>query len=306
VRAWGLAAAAALAVLAGFGGGAGPVVRGNALALVDARSGRVIDGITLADEPLRVAYGAGAFWAVLPDSRRLMRFLPRPGQPRTVTFRTIGLEPYDVAAGGGAVWVADHDAFDVHRVGPGEVRSSPNLAGPQLAIGYGFGAVWTIGADDALRRLDPRSLRPTGEVADVANGVEGYEPKLAFGPDELWVSDAVGNRVVRVDPVHLRVTRRIARGGAGVALLRGQVWSTDSFGAVLRVADGPPVKAQTGFGAFDVAAGGGYLWVANRFAGTLTRVDPTTLATRTTKIGGSPVSVAYGDGYVAVAVRTPR
>jgi hypothetical protein len=302
VRVWGLAAAT-LTALAGFGGHSTPLPAGKALVLVDADSGRIVRTFALRDEPLRVAFGAGSFWAVVPGDRALVRVVPVGWKATT---RKLGLEPYDVAVGGDAVWVADHDAFDVHRVRRSTVVSSSYLGGPQLAIGYGFRGLWTLGADNALRRLDPTSLRRTAEIADVADGVEGYEPKLAFAHGAVWVSDAVRNRVLRIDRVHLRVNRVIPRGGTGVAVLHGQVWSTDSFGAVLRVAGGPPAKVRTGGGAFDVACGGGYLWVANRFAGTLTRVDQATLVTRTTRIGGRPVSVAYGGGYVAVAVRTAR
>ena len=175
---------------------------------------------------------------------------------------------------------------------------------PCLAIAYAFGAVWVVAADETLTRLDPGSLRPTGAVANVAQSVEHYEPKIAVGDDALWVADAVSNSVARVDPVGLRVTRRVAKGGAGVAVGSSGIWSTDSFGSVWRVADGRQAKVRTGAGAVDVAAGGGFLWVVNRFAGTLVRVDPRALrVTETIHLRGSPIAVAYGDGYLAVAVR---
>jgi hypothetical protein len=273
------------------------------LVLVAASSGRVVATFRLGADPLRVSYGSGSFWAVLPDSRTIVRIDPRR---RSVERRAVGVEPYDTAASGRALWVADHDGRDVLRIDwqTGSVRRSDDLGGPQLAVAYAFGSAWAVGADHALRRLDPASLRVTASLPEVAHSVERYEPKIAVGSGSLWVSDAVLNSVARVDPVRLRVIARYRRGGAGVAAGKGGVWSTDSFLRVLRVAGGPPAVVKTGAGAIDVAIGGDTVWVVNRFAGTLVRVDARRpRVTQTIRIGGSPIGVAYGNGYVAVAVR---
>ena len=295
---------AAAALCAGLFGAAGAATaHRNLLVLVDARSGHVVSSFRLGAEPLRVSYGARAFWVVAPGARTIVRIDPRdPDLQR----RKVGVEPFDVAARGGALWIADHDGNDVLRV---DLRgrhnlTSADLRNPQLAIAYGLGAVWVVGADRILRRLDPATLAVTGTVDDVAASIEEYEPKIAVGRDALWISDAVRCAVVRVDPVRLRVTARVHRAGFGVALSSDGVWSTDSFGLAERVAGGKVATVKTGRGAVDVAAGGGSIWVVNRFVGTIVRVDPRRRrVTKTIHVGGMPVAVAYGDGYVAAAVR---
>jgi DNA-binding beta-propeller fold protein YncE len=285
------------------GGAAAAGVPHDALVLVDALTGMVAAVVPLRAEPLRVSYGGGAFWAVAPEGRAIVRVEPRR---RDVSRTRVGVEPYDAAAGGGAVFVADHDGRNVLRVDQRTrgVRRSRDLGGPQLAIAYVYGSVWVVGADRVLRRLDPASLKVTGTVSDVAQSVEHYEPKIAVGAGSLWVSDAVRNAVVRIDPRGLRIVARHAHGGAGVTAGPAGVWTTDSFKLALRVAGGSRVAVRAGPGAVDVAEGGGAVWVVTRFAGTLVRLDPRRgRVAQTIRIGGSPIAVAFGDGEVAVAVR---
>ena len=143
----------------------------------------------------------------------------------------------------------------------------------------------------------------TNTIANVAQSVEGYEPKIAPAPNGLRVSDAVANAVVRIDPQVSRIAYRRARGGAGVAVSRFGVWSTDSFNYVWRVAGGRLAKVRTGSGAIDVAADKNGIWVVNRFSRTLVRVDARLRIVRRIRISRPPITVAAGGGYVGVAVR---
>jgi len=52
--------------------------------------------------------------------------------------------------------------------------------------------------------------------------------------------------------------------------------------------------------------GQGAVWVANAADGTVSRIDPVTgKVVKTIKVGGRPVGVATGDGYVWVTVDAP-
>jgi hypothetical protein len=162
--------------------------------------------------------------------------------------------------------------------------------------------VWTVGADGLLRRISPKTLRVTGTVAGVSFSSEGFEPKIGVAHDGLWISDAVRHMVTRVDPHRMKVTSRVVHGGNGVAVWGTQVWSTDgSF--TWRVAEGEPLRLRTGNGPLDVAAGGSSVWVANRYSRTLAQVDPARpRIVRTIRLPGRPSALAYGDGYLAVAL----
>jgi hypothetical protein len=275
---------------------AGPVV-----VVLDSHTGRTIRSIPLPDEPTRVSYGAGVFWAVVPPANLVVRIRPRGDSQRL----RVAKEPYDAATGAGHVWVPRHDGFDL--VGlplrQGTVRRTSGLpGGPQLAIAYAFGAVWSVAADGALRRLDPRTLAVTGTVGGVSFSSEGFEPKIAVAADALWVADAVRHVVSRIDPRRLRVTATVAHGGNGVAVLGPHVWSSDGSFA-WRLAGGRISKLRTGNGPLDVAAGGGAIWVANRFSHTLARIDPRSVrVTKTISLPGRISAIAYGGVYLAVAL----
>jgi streptogramin lyase len=248
---------------------------------------------------MRISYGDGAFWVVAPHDDIVIRVDP---SARTVERHVIPEEPYDAAVGAGTVWIPRHDGFDVIGFRHDSVRRSTRLGSPQLAVGYGFRAVWTVGADGVLRRLEPRTLHVTGTVQGVADSNEGFEPKVAVAPTALWISDAVRQVVTKVEPYRLRVAATATHGGNGVAVAAGTVWSTDGSFA-WRVSGGRPLRLKTGNGPVDVAAGGGAVWVANRFSNTIVRIDPRRgTITKTIHIAGRAAALAYGADYIGVAL----
>jgi hypothetical protein len=293
-------AALGVAVAPALCAGAASGAPGPSVVVLSASSGRTVATARLSAEPTRAAWGDGAFWVVTPEDGAVVRVTPSgPAQRRT--FRG---EPYDAATGAGAVWVPRHDAFDLLGLDwrRKSRRRSANLQTPQLAVAFGFGSVWTVGADGALRRIDPRTLRVTGTIGGVSFSSEGFEPKIAVARDALWISDAVRHVVARVDPRRLRVSAVVSHGGNGVAVAGTQVWSTDGSVA-WRVAGGPVRRLRTGNGAYDVTAGGSSIWVANRFSRTVAQVDPTgAKIVRTFRLPERPSALAYGGGYLAVAL----
>src|SRR3954453_8680048 len=126
--------------------------------------------------------------------------------------------------------------------------------------------------------------------------------RLPGGGHALWISDAVRHAVTRVDPRRLRVSSVVSHGGNGVAVAGGQGWSTD--GSFARpVAGGHVRRIKTGNGAYDVAAGGGSVWVANRFSRTVAKIDPTgAKVVRSFLLPERPSALAYGAGRLAVAL----
>jgi streptogramin lyase len=218
----------------------------------------------------------------------------------------LGKEPFDAAIGGGALWVPDHDGFRILRLDlqtHGTARSR-DLGSPQLAVAYGAGAVWAVGADDSLRRLDPTTLEVTATIENVASSYEGYEPKIALARDGIWVSDALSHAVARVDPEQLQVTYRRRLAGDGIAVGAGAVWSADGRSSVWRLADGAAQRIHAGSGAIDVAAGQRSVWVVNWRGRTLARIDASRRrVVRRFLLGREPVAVAVGGAYVGVVVR---
>ena len=277
--------------------------RPNSFVLVNADRNAIVTRIHLGVDPLRVSFGEGMFWVVAPEARTVFSIDPRTRKVRSIK---LGEEPFDAATGGGALWVADHDSQRVMRVDlkTGAVTRSHDLGSPQLAVAYGFGAVWVVNASDSLLRLDPATLDVTATIDGVASSYEGYEPKIAIAADEIWVSDAFKLAVARVDPETLRVTYRRAVAGNGITIGAGAVWSADGKQSVWRFASGKARRLRAGAGPIDVAAGKRSVWAVNWRGQTLVRISAAKhRVVKRFPLGREPIAVAVGGIYVGAIVR---
>ena len=132
------------------------------------------------------------------------------------------------------------------------------------AMAIGAGAVWVVGdpADRRLWRIDPARHRIAATI-DLGLPPAG----IAVGGGAVWVTDALGDRVVRVDPAAHRIVRSI------------------------------PV----GRGARRVTYTAGSVWIANAIDHTVTRIDPgTNRVVATIPVAASPQAVAGGEGFLWV------
>ena len=279
------------------------VPRPNSFVLVNAGRNAIVARIHLGVEPLRVSFGEGRFWIVAPEARTVFSIDPRTRKVRSIK---LGKEPFDAATGGGALWVADHDSQRVLRVDlqTAAVSRSQDLGSPELAVAYGFGAVWVVNASDSLLRLDPVTLDVTATIEGVASSYEGYEPKIAIAADAIWVSDAFKLAVARVDPQMLRATYRRAVAGNGITVGAGAAWSADGKQSIWRFASGKAQRLRAGAGPIDVAAGKQSVWAVNWRGHTLVRVSAAThRVVKRFRLGREPVAVAVGGIYVGAVVR---
>jgi hypothetical protein len=278
------------------------LIRGNSLALIDAKSDELIADVAVGRYPTRVVFGGGAFWVVSPESGIVVRVAVAT---KAVTRFHIGKDPYDVAIGAGALWVPDHDGrrllrFDLESHA---VRETRDLGMPAISVGFGFGSVWLVVADGRLLRIDPRTLRVTRSTPEAARAIEGSEPKLAFDRSSVWISSPGDSTVARIDPMCGTMRRRTLLGATGISAGAGAVWVADNATAIWRFDGGRPQRIQVGTQPQDVAADSEGIWVADYGDRTLVRLDPKSrrVATRI-KLSRQPVAVATGDGVVAVAM----
>jgi YVTN family beta-propeller protein len=277
-------------------------IRGNSLALIDAKSDDVIADIAVGRYPTRVVFGRGAFWVVSPDSGIVVRVAVAT---KAATRFHIGKDPYDVAIGAGALWVPDHDGqrllrFDLESHA---VRETRDLGMPAISVGFGFGSVWLVVADGTLLRIDPRTLRATRSIPDATTAIEGSEPKLAFDRSSVWISSPAESTVARIDPMRGRIRKRMLIGATGVSAGADAVWVADNSTAIWRFDGGRPQRIRVGMQPQDVAATAESVWVADYGDRALVRLDPTSRRVLTrVKLRRQPVAVATGGGVVAVAM----
>ena len=193
-----------------------------------------------------------------------------PATDRIVGEVPVGARPGAIASGAGSVWVGNRDDETVSRVAPASlavVRTVAVGAEPTGLAAAGRG-VWVVGADPfaadvSVRRIDPRFdvVAPARRLGNVLPGGPGA---VAAAGDALWVAPSSG-LLTRLDPAGGRVLGRL-----------------------------DPNTSPTG-----IAAGAGAIWLPNRDADTVTRVDPTGLRT-TIPVGRSPAAIAVGLGGVWV------
>jgi streptogramin lyase len=106
-----------------------------------------------------------------------------------------------------------------------------------LALAASADLAWVANQDGTLTRLDAASghllTRPTGASRSSSSG--HADLAVASGPSGIWVADAIGQVVRRIDPTSGRVVAAIRLGlrPAGLAVTATAVWVEDPLAGSL-------------------------------------------------------------------------
>jgi YVTN family beta-propeller protein len=305
------AAAVAIPVFAlggGGGGGAGQEVAPNSVAVIDARSNRLVGSAAVGVRPAAVTAGAGSIWVANTDDRTISRLDP---STRALQ-RTISLDgtPTGLAAGRGAIWVAQGLLGTVSRIDAeiNDVTASIDVTAQSSSgsVAVDGGTVWAVFGDSVLGKIDAARGRL------VTTGVAGAAPSgIAVGEGAVWSVNSAENTVSRVLPETATPVRAftVGRKPRGVAVGEGAVWVTASGDdAVTRIdpSSGSGVTISVGDSPLGVAVGAGAVWVANSGDGTVSRIDSVrNRVVATIHVGGRPVGVTVSGASVWVTVQAP-
>jgi len=189
------------------------------------------------------------------------------------------------------------DGIDVSR--PIPVGAAP------LRIATSADAIWvTSEPDGTLTRLDPASGEPVGRPLRLGAGISG----VAFGAGSVWVSDSRRGKVLRVDPKTSEVVARIAVGGSPGPIVFGGdiVWVADNAGGIdaIAAADNRVIERELAphEPPLRLAVGAGGLWATSAAAGTVRRIDLSTIKDGVPiPVGRGPAGVTVANGLVWVA-----
>ena len=324
-------AAVAVLVAAAFAGiiaGAGSddarrtaSVRPQAVAVLDARSGRVIDSIDTGATPVAAAAGGGAVWVASAAERTVVRI---DASTRKVTGR-VGLArmPSALAFGDGALWVGSavgrHGSVARLEPGAGAVVATTSLSGyddgdsfaphTPSSLAVGFDAVWANRGRQRVVRIPTRG----GPEVAVRLAPKHSADGIAAGYGAVWLASSADDRLLRLDPRRRRVTASIPIAGhrgarvAGpyrVATGAGGVWVTDAIADRVSRVD-PELGAVTatirvGRRPTEIAAGPDGVWVLNAGDETLMRIDPGRNAVTATVRVPAATSLALAAGALWV------
>jgi hypothetical protein len=197
------------------------------------QTARAVPG-TASATAFAIAAGSGAVWIADDGSNDILRVDPK--RLRVAARLRVPGRAWGVAAGAGNVVVVSVPTRGpvtgpqgvrlLRRIDPETNRLSPPLARIDCDVGVAVGsrAVWTFDAcSGVLARRDPRTLRV---VRQTRTGVLSQVPALGFG--SLWLASRGGT--LRIDPVTLRVSKRIAARSLAVTIGSGSVWALDTGG----------------------------------------------------------------------------
>jgi DNA-binding SARP family transcriptional activator/DNA-binding beta-propeller fold protein YncE len=115
------------------------------------------------------------------------------------------------AVAAGALWTVDTRSVaeapprlerrDLHT---NAVTGSLDLTSVPAGVVATPGGVWVVGTNGQLLQLDPKQL-----TVQASTDIGGRPSSVAVVGDSLWIADAAGNRLVRVDGDTGRITARI-------------------------------------------------------------------------------------------------
>jgi YVTN family beta-propeller protein len=284
------------------------------VAVVDAKTLRVVDSVRVGSEPVAIVYGHDSVWVANSEDGTVSRIDPKTRDVEA----TIGVpSPVDLAVGAHAIWVAGGIDGTVSRIDPdsNDVVATLDLRGadplvPRTVNGIaaGAGGVWAAVAGKVLVRIDPERNR-------VVRSTDLGATPLAVASERgaVWAVTAAG-RLLRIEPTTGVVTSELSVGPPGsfptdvqtaddgVLVLVGAIWQVDR--ATTRLERTLDVG---GFITAAVDAAGPGLWAvtANLTGeGDLIRFfDPALAKTpRNVQVGSAPTAVAVGAGAVWVAI----
>ncbi len=298
---------------------------------LDRQTGKLLATVSLGTTPSSVAVGTGAVWVLDADDTTISVIDPETRSLEGV-FSTSST-PTDLAAGAGALWIGN--AFrklpfsqtsypeSVSRLDP-ETRvvvATIQLPRPPSVVRYNAAspfpwllehiavtsdAVWVVGADLGVYRIDPRTNQ---RVGGRVKGVDAVG--IAAGGGGVWVIEFGDARIAKIDPRTNTITQRIpvaSEGLSSIAVGARDLWAADPFGGLVwRIDPGLklPRRIPLDVGVSWVAVGAGAVWATNELAGLVYRIDPSTNEAHVVRRTDGPATVAVGEGAAWVSVAGP-
>ena len=320
----------AAVLLSGGGEGGSAVPAADTVARIEAGSTAFAESVPVGVDPVGVAVGEdGDLWVINQGDSTVSRIDAESGEV-VLTKSTLGI-PTGVAVGEGAVWITNgfggpSGTGQVVRLNLADNSVEPAFSSLNAkAIVFAFGSIWLADADrDLVLRYDPEDLEaapdeiPTDDDDDPNASAAPRSLSVGTGAAEgIWVTNELGNDVVRIDPETNKVAepRIQVEAPFGVAADDSGVWVTSEVNdRVIRfdATDGRTLQTyQSADGVLDgptaIAIAPDGVWFGSDLKAAIARLDPETdTVDRVAMDGitGGMIVDANGDVWVAIRAQT--
>jgi DNA-binding SARP family transcriptional activator/streptogramin lyase len=292
----------------------------DSVGVIDVKSNRLVDAVSIGGRISGIAYGADSIWVGDYDGQTLIRIDPSTAK---IT-NTVALpgRPTDIVFAAGRVWVSSASAGLLIRVDPRYDTIDRRihlhqaiynqgirpLSAPMTAGRYGL---W-IGHDiSALTRIDPERATIVKQLA-----LDAPVLALAEGANDVWALTGGEGRLVAVNPFSNTVEGSIPVAGATgpVAVGPEAVWTASNWTIPVELWRIDPVtRSPTAiihldgqYGLSGIAVGAGGVWIARQSVSSVSRIDPRTNRVVTTiHVGDEPQELIIVGNRIWVTVSSP-
>jgi streptogramin lyase len=271
----------------------------DSVGVIDSKTNRLVDSVSIGGRVSDVAYGAGSIWVGDYDGQTLIRI--NPSTTKIMDTLALPARPTEIVFAAGRVWVSSAAADLLVGIDPRYETIDRRFHLHQAAYTQGTGpyfaplaagrhGLW-IGHDvSALTRIDPDR-----GISEMQLTLDAPAISIAEGTDDVWVMTTGQAYLAAVNPISNSIEARtpLPAAGGAVAVGANAVWATSwRTDAVWRI--DPETRKPTdiihvGRGPLGVAVGAGGVWVANTLTGAVSRIDPSTSrVVRTIHLGNNP------------------
>ncbi len=222
----------------GFGSLWVPSCASGALERIDSKTLKVTAklGIGASSAMGIVAESSDSVWMLVDNKTTLARI--DPDQNAVVAEIRLPADCRNLTFGETALWLACPSENKVIRINPATnlVEKQIEVSAEPVSIVTGLNSVWVYCRKESkVDRIDPKANKVSKSIELKVPGAEGA---IAFGEGSIWVS-MHGFPLTRIDPVAEAVAQQFVGEGGG-----------------------------------SVRTGAGAIWLSNKDAGTLLRIDP--------------------------------
>jgi virginiamycin B lyase len=251
----------------------------DSIAKIDGKSNKPGDSLKDLHKPCSgLATGFGSLLVPNCGDQTLVRIDPKTGKS-TATLK-IGTASVNsgVAVTADSIWLLTDGKTTLSRIDPetNQVVSELRLPEGCDSLRFGETALWlTCPAENRVLRIDPQTNLVVNRIE-----VSAKPHSIAFGENSVWVLCLTEGKVERIDPKTNKVTKTI---DLGVPHADGEIAFGENFAWV--TLNGFPltrIDPQTdkvmqqfvGEGGGAISVGLGSIWLTNRAAGNVWRIDP--------------------------------